>query len=367
MKVAYANAFYHREAFTGRNVHVKQFIDNATARGHEVWTWPRDEYPGAKHLPWQRVARYSKLREMDVIYVRLEDDAPYELRFATAPYRQLAATKLIVWEFNVPPEYGTVNGRSPEQIAASIRDFKRYGRGCDLAICVSDALADYARTRIGLKRVVTVTNGSDPDMFRPDVAPVRRVARCPDRLNVVWIGSADVGYHNFDLLRETAGRLWELGEGQRIQFHIIGKGLRRLRDMPANVAYHGPEDYEAMPAWLAAMDVGLCLYHPGTSAFASPLKLFDYMSSGLAVVSNYQDQVCQVFDQLDQRDLLFDFGDSAALASILVRLASDRQRLRSLGGAARQLVIDRYNWRRAVDETFAAITELQPALQRRNS
>ena len=72
MKVAYANAFYHAEAFTGRNVHVKQFIDNATARGHEVWTWPRDEYPGAKHLPWQRIARYSKLREMDLIYVRLD-------------------------------------------------------------------------------------------------------------------------------------------------------------------------------------------------------------------------------------------------------------------------------------------------------
>jgi glycosyltransferase involved in cell wall biosynthesis len=115
------------------------------------------------------------------------------------------------------------------------------------------------------------------------------------------------------------------------------------------------------------MDVGLCLYHPGPSGFGSPLKLFDYMSSGLAVVSNHQQQVSQIFEQLGQRDLLFDFGDSAALASILVRLASDRQRVRSLGRAARQLVIDRYNWRRAVDETFAAITELQPALQRRNS
>jgi glycosyltransferase involved in cell wall biosynthesis len=76
--------------------------------------------------------------------------------------------------------------------------------------------------------------------------------------------------------------------------------------------------------------------------------------------------VCQIFDELDQRDLLFDFGDSRALASILLRLASDRPRLRSIGRAARQLVISRYNWRRAVDETFSAISELQPALQRRN-
>jgi glycosyltransferase involved in cell wall biosynthesis len=366
VKVAYANAFYHPEAFTGRNVHVKQFIDNATAHGHEVWTWPRDEYPGAKHLPWERIPRYSKLREMDVIYVRLEDDAPYELRFATAPYRQLAGSPLIVWEFNVPPEYGSVIGRAPEEIDASIRGLKRYGRGCDLAICVSDALADYARTRIGLKRVVTVANGSDPDMFRPDVAPVRRVPRCPDRLNVVWIGSADLAYHNFDLLRDTAVLLYEQGEGQRIHFNIIGKGLRRLRDMPPNVAYHGPEDYEAMPAWLAAMDVGLCLYHPGPSAFGSPLKLFDYMASGLAVVSNHQPQVSHIFDQLGQRDLLFDFGDSTALASILLRLASDRHRVRSLGRAARQLVVDHYNWRRAVDDTFSAIAELRASLQERN-
>ena len=66
MKVAYANAFYDPDAFTGRNVHVKQFTDNAIALGHDVWTWPRDRYPQAKHLPVGRLDRLRALRHMDV-------------------------------------------------------------------------------------------------------------------------------------------------------------------------------------------------------------------------------------------------------------------------------------------------------------
>jgi glycosyltransferase involved in cell wall biosynthesis len=359
MRVAYANAFYDANAFTGRNVHVKQFTDHATALGHEIWTWPRDQYSGAKHLPRARLQRLLVLRRMDVIYTRLEDDAPDDLHFSTGLYRQLSGSPIIVWEFNVAPEYGAVIGRSREEIERAISSLKAHSKGCDLAVCVSDALADYVRQNFAVKRVVTVPNGSDPHMFRPDVQPVRRIERCPDRLNVVWIGSADLSYNNFDLLRKTAELLGAHIDGERIRFHIIGKGLKRLRDMPATVSYHGPEDYEAMPGWLAAMDVGLCLYRPGPSDYCSPLKLYDYMASGLAVVSNHQPQVNQVFEQLAQTDLLFRADDAAALAAILRKLAADRDRVRRLGEAGRRLVIDYYNWRRTAEHTFREIAALR--------
>ena len=257
------------------------------------------------------------------------------------------------------PEYGMVVGKSAEEVQKSIRRFRAYGTGCDLAVCVSDRLADYVRKTLGLSRVVTISNGSDLDMFRPDVPPVSRVERLPDRLNVVWIGSADLRYNDFSLLREAANLICARGEGRRIQFNIIGKGLGRLREMPANVVYHGPEDYDSMPHWLAAMDVGLCLYREGPSDYQSPLKLFDYMASGIAVVSTRQPQVCEVFERLEQTDLLFAQDDALSLAAILSRLANERDRVRRLGDAGRRLVVDHYNWRRAVRDTFTEIASLR--------
>jgi len=79
------------------------------------------------------------------------------------------------------------------------------------------------------------------------------------------------------------------------------------------------------------------------------------MASGLTVVGTFHPQLCEVFDQLGQRDLLVPPNDPNRLAQVLLRLALNRERIRSLGDAGRQLVIRSYNWRRAVRDTFREI------------
>ena len=110
------------------------------------------------------------------------------------------------------------------------------------------------------------------------------------------------------------------------------------------------------------MDVGLSLYRPGPADLATPLKVFDYMASGLAVVSTAQPFMSELFGELRQSDLLIPPGDSKRLADVLLGLASDKARVRRQGQAGRQLVIDHYNWRRAVQDT---LTEIQAILQER--
>jgi len=358
MRLAYPNGLYWENDTSGGNRHIGQFISNAVALGHEVWTWPGDQHPASRRLPVTKIGRLMAIRRMNAIYVRIENSPPGPSRWAIAPYRQLIGSPVIVWEFNVVPEFGRILGRSEADIERAIHGFRHYGRGCDLAICVSHALAEYVRDNLGIKRVLTVPNGSDPDLFRPDVPPVRRVQRNTDQLNVVWIGSADLEWHNFDLLREAAQLLWDRGLGRCVAFHIIGEGFRLMRDMSPNVNYYGSEDYSALPRWLAAMDVGLCLYRPGPADYSSPLKLFDYMASGLAVVGTFQPQLSEVFDQLGQCDLLVPPNDPEALADVLLRLAWNRDFVRSQGNAGRQIVIDLYNWRRAVRDTFHEIESI---------
>jgi len=292
---------------------------------------------------------------MDVLYVRVQSELPGVGRWAVFPHRYLYGLPIVVWEFNTVPEFALLRGRSQADVEREIARFRKYGQGCDLAICVSNALAEYVREKLGIPRVLIVPNGSDPELFRPDTPRVRRVRSDPGCLNVVWMGSAHIPWHDLDLLRETAQLLWQNERQSQIVFHVIGHGLELIPDMPPNVHCHGAKRYQMLPRWLAAMDVGLLLYRSGPADYGSPLKLFDYMASGLTVVGTTQPQLREVFEQLGQPDLLVPRDNPTALADVLLGLAADRERVRRQGALGRQLVIDHYNWRRAVRDILSEI------------
>lgn len=357
MRIAYANTTYHPERPDGGNAHVGQFVSNAVALGHEIWSWSGNQHSEVRQLPNTIGQKLLALRDMDAIYIRIEDRLPIPgySRWSICPYKQLIGSPTIIWEFNTVPEFGLLTGKTEFEVQKEIQKFIQYGKGCDLAICVSQALANYVRDNLGIKRVLTVPNGSDPKLFHPDVTSVTRVQSNSDRLNVVWIGSANLSWHNFDLLRDTAKILWDRDQDFRIAFHIIGNGHSLMKDMPLNVNYYGSENYQLLPQWLSAMDVGLCLYRPGAADYSSPLKVFDYMSTGLAVVGTEQPQLSKILSQLNCSDLLIPHNKPQLLADILSQLANNRDRVLHLGKLCRQLVIDHYNWARAVRDTINQI------------
>jgi glycosyltransferase involved in cell wall biosynthesis len=357
MRIAYANAGYQLNNPSGGNAHVRQFIDSAVALGHEIWTWENNRHPDAHQIPPSKLQRLMTLRQMNAICTRIDDrlPAPGYIRWSSQPYKRLLGSPVTIWEFNTVPEFGLIRGRSPADIQREIDHLRHYGQACDVAVCVSNALSDYVKTHLQIRQVLTVPNGSDPVLFHPQVTPVERVKRGSDRLNVVWIGSANLSWHNFDLLKDTARLLHQAETPTKIRFHIIGHAHALMREMPPNVIYHGSENYEALPHWLAAMDVGLCLYKSGPADYSSPLKVFDYMASGLTVVGTQQPQLQEIFQQLDQSDLLIPPADPQALAATLLALAAAPDRIKQQGQRGRQLVIDFYNWSRAAQDTIRAI------------
>ena len=280
---------------------------------------------------------------------------PDACRYTVAPYRQLAGSPLNVWEFNTVPEFAQVMQHSPERYQNALATFAKYGRGCDLAVCVSEKLAGYVRERFGLRRTLVVPNGSDPHLFLAKTLPNTGASR---PLQVVWIGSADLAWHNFDQMLAAVKILSQRGLQDRFTFHIIGKDFPHEGLAAENIRYHGPVPYQDLPGQLAGMDVGLVLYHPGVADYNSPLKFYDYLASELAVVSSEQPQVRQVLEGLDATDLLVPGEDAGALADVLQKLEGERARVRSLGQAGRQKVIDFYNWDRAAQDTFDEMKRL---------
>jgi glycosyltransferase involved in cell wall biosynthesis len=359
MRFAFANAKFRASAHDGANAHVRQFVQNAAAVGHEVWMWPGVAHPAARPLPVGRVGRAMKLREMELIYVRVQHDVVGPCTWTLGPTRKLLGDPIMVWEFNTVPEYGEYRGLTPAAIAKQIEGFRHFGKGCDLAVCVSQHLADYVHDKLGIARTLVVPNGSDPDLYTPDVPVVPRLAgtRGP-QFNVLWIGSAYVGWHNFKLIADAARILWHRGNPRNVVFHLLGQGMSKMGDMPQNVHYYGVEDYERLPRWMSAMDVGLCVYRSGPADYSSPLKVFDYMSSGLAVVATRQPQTEQLLNELATPELLVSPDDPQALADALEALAADPPKVQAIARRARELSVAKYTWRRAVLDTFAEIQKI---------
>jgi len=343
MRLAYPSGTYRKDSATGGNIHIGQFISNVVAMGHEVWTWPGSNHPAANRMLSTRLERLKTLRRMDVIYVRVEWAPPKECSWGVAPYRQIIGSPVTVWEFNTVPEQGMILGRSEVEINNAIEEFRHYGRGCDLAICVSNTLADYVHNKLGIKRVLTVPNGSDPNLFRPDIQPVKRIIPNQHELNAVWIGSANLTWSDFDLLQATALLLWQSSEKDKIRFHLIGQAFNGLmRDMPPNVNYWGPEDYPELPQWLAAMDVGLCMYHPGPSDFGSPLKLFDYMACGRAIVASDIEVVEEITGDCNCA-LLVQPDNPKKLAEGIIQLIEYPEKRRIMGANGRSFADERFD------------------------
>jgi glycosyltransferase involved in cell wall biosynthesis len=117
--------------------------------------------------------------------------------------------------------------------------------------------------------------------------------------------------------------------------------LVRERSLEGRVTITGPVDRRTLVSHLAAMDIAV---QPAATAYASPMKLFEYLAAGKAVVAPDQDNIREVVrDGVEA--VLFPPGDFAGLARRVEALAKDpglRQRLGEAG--RRSMAAGRRTW-----------------------
>ncbi|PWT96716.1 MAG: hypothetical protein C5B53_08990 [Candidatus Melainabacteria bacterium] len=337
----------------GARVHIEQLLKRMIARGHDLWSsYPPDNVPEVKSLPCNRLSRIHLLQSMDALYLRVDFEQTLGWWWLIDPLRKMFP--VMIWEFNCVPDFARYVQESEGTIARNIADFRRYAKVCDLAICVSETMADYARNRLNLKNTTVIPNGSDPQTFRRDL--VSNHFFDSSYLNVVFISGSTLHNQNLSLLTDVARIL--LARQSKISLHTIGPFSDGKSFLP-NMHLHGSVSYENLPYWLACMDVGLCLYPPGPCEFASPLKFFDYFASGLTVISTPQRQVEEILKSINQTEMIVPAADPTAIANLLIALESDRQKVQRLGQAGRELVVNFYNWDRVTTDTLAAIEALR--------
>jgi glycosyltransferase involved in cell wall biosynthesis len=94
---------------------------------------------------------------------------------------------------------------------------------------------------------------------------------------------------------------------------------------------------EQMPAWQSAIDIAL---QPAVVAYASPLKMLEYMACGKAIVAPDQDNIRELLIH-EENALLFDPQSSSGFLEAIGRLAADPQLRLRLGRTALTHIHDR--------------------------
>ena len=188
------------------------------------------------------------------------------------------------------------------------------------------------------KKVVTISNGIDPALFAPNLdgeARRTQLGFAPHDVVIVFVGSFQPS-HRVDLLLRA---FCQMPGGERARLLLVGSGqtydaMRALASslgLSERVVFTGSVSYSDVPSYLAAGDIAIM---PAASDYANPMKIYEYMALGKAVVAPRQPTITEIV--ADQQDaLLFTPGEVSAMAQALNSLVTDPALRKQLGAAAR--------------------------------
>lgn len=222
----------------------------------------------------------------------------------------------------------------------------------DAVLAVSGELREYV-AGLGVEpgRICVIPNGVDPALFRPGSAEPTTRERWGLRDGPVlgFVGGLRP-WHGVEVLPALLERL--VRRHPNVQLAIVGDGpLRgeleaevRARQLDSAVLFTGALPQEEVASLVRHFAVGLAPYPRLEHAFYfSPLKLFEYMAAGTAVVAARLGQIAEVVRD-GETGLLYPPGDVEALVGACERLLEDPGLRSRLGRVAADEVRARYTW-----------------------
>lgn len=390
MRILYAAIDQVVPGTLGGSTHVRAVAEGLAALGHDVHVAVRAGAPAATPAstgagpawhdigtPWGspnlRLLRRGALR---ALAERLRPDVVIE-RYHNFGGEGLLAARAVgartVLEVNAPVvDYDGSPKRTLDRllVVEPMRRWREWQcRAADLIVTTDRAILPPGTPA---DRVIETEWGADTVRFRPDAAGPVPFARAPGDQVAVFAG-AFRAWHGVGRLIDAMAELER--RGSRWRAVLIGDGPERpaLETRVAalgltRVAFAGALPYDAMPAALAAADAGVAPFEPDAHAplrhgfYWSPLKVFEYMASGLAVVVPDLPRLRGILADGDA-GVLYDRSAPGSLVRALDAL-DDAALRRRLGEAARRRAEAHFSWAahcRALHDALETMRAASPA------
>lgn len=381
MKILYHHRIRSKD---GQYVHVEEMIAALRALGHEIIlvapaAMEKEEF-GAdagmvawmkRHLPRMlyellefayAVLAYFRLRRAvrehrpDCLYER------YNLFLPAGVWLKRRYGLPMLLEVNAPlyQERARYDGIALQRLAQWTQHTA--WRGADYVLPVTRVLGDMvAAAGVPEARIRVIPNGIDPARFSDalDTGTAKRMLGLQDKLVLGFTGFLR-DWHGLDGVidliarddADAARHLLVVGDGPARA--TLEAQARRL-GIADRLTVTGIVGRDEIARHVAAFDIAL---QPAVVAYASPLKLFEYLALGRAIVAPAQPNILEILSD-GKNAVLFEPGNPDAMAEAIERVSRDadlRQRIAT--GARASIGEQGLTWQRNAERVSQLFHDL---------
>ncbi len=286
-------------------------------------------------IVYERIALYSNFVAMACKRLRM----PYVLFFD--------ADQILELDVSGEPLEGLLRLRAEQLLKYNLK-------AADRIICVSQNAKNHLIQKRGVpsEKIIVFSNGVDTRRFRPDQkekSKARFMLGVDGQPLVIFVGNF-YEWHDVQTLLDAFAQLIRV-KGD-IRLLLVGDGSRRSEmmeyaaslDIGHYVKFTGLVPHLEVSKYIGAADIAVAPYKSKDRAFwLSPMKIYEYMASGTAIVAAQIGQISEVI-QDGYNGLLYPQADVAALTAALLRLIEDEGLRSQLGQRARKEAVEKYSW-----------------------
>ena len=236
-------------------------------------------------------------------------------------------------------------------------------------ICISPHLKEHLHTKWNINegKLTVLPCAADVEAFKPNYnsETVRKSLGLTTEPVVMWVGGF-YPWHDLSLLLESFtlilkrrpdARLVLVGDGETrsaVEDVITRDGLRHAVILTGKIAH------SQVPEMLSIADVAVVPSPPITASLGgtgTPLKLFEYMAAGKAIVATALDEAAEVIKD-GYNGVLVETGDVNKFAEATLRLINDPEERMRLSQNAREQAVKQYSWEhynRSLEEIYLSV------------
>lgn len=238
-------------------------------------------------------------------------------------------------------------------------------------ICVSNSAKRHLQEvwQVNPEKIVVLPNGVDIDLFQPRKRDKQlSVDLGLDHGPVITFVGGFQPWHGLDSLVEAfAGLLNEIPSANLL---LVGDGRARPLveqavhkfGLEKKVTVTGLVPQTRIPEILGITDVAVMPYPKlPKELWFSPLKMYEYMAAGCAIVASKDGQISEVI-QDGQTGILVEPGEVNDLSRALISLINNPIQRKRLGLNARQQAVQHHSWEKYIERLEAVyLSAIQPS------
>ena len=209
-------------------------------------------------------------------------------------------------------------------------------------VVVSAAMRDiFLQQGFPVQKFMVIPNGVDPKYFHPKVNgdTIRKSLTLKNEFVVGFVGWMRK-WHGIDILIDAIAILENKIPTLRLLLVGDGPAVAELKTkskklgVAEKIIFIGPVTKNLVPNYIAAMDVAV---QPDVTAYASPIKLFEYLAMGKAIIAPRKQNIVEILED-GKHALLYSSQNEKELADKIEKLYLDIELKNSLSVEAVKLV-----------------------------